>query len=75
MELAIAFFVRYYQKTKLSETAMDLLNVRQKKGEPFLDFITRFTTENLRLGCTTEELICPTFQNGLFARTLYAELG
>lgn len=53
---------------------MDILNVKQESNKTLSDYVTRFTSETLRLGCSPDELIRTAFHNGLRVGPLYDKL-
>lgn len=49
-ELGTTFLNRFFQKSSTPGATIDILNVKQKSSVSLSDYITRFTTETLRLG-------------------------
>lgn len=68
------FLHQFFQKSTTPGAAVDILNVKQKATETLSNYITRFTSKTLRLGCSSDELIRTAFHNGLRVGPLYDKL-
>lgn len=44
-DFVTTFFNRFFQKSCAPRSTIDILNVKQKKDEPFSNYLTRFTTK------------------------------
>lgn len=70
-ELASSFLNKLFEKARVLGNLVNILNVKQRKDESLMDYITCFTTKSLRLKCTLDELICLAYLNGLVIWPLY----
>lgn len=73
-ELGTTFLNRFFKKSSTLEATVDILNVKQRSNESLSNYITKFTSETLRLRCPSDEVIRTTFHNGLQVKPLYDKL-
>lgn len=72
--LVFKFFNKFFQQARAPESYENILYVKQRRDESLNDYMTRFTSESIKLCCSSDELIILAFQNRLRLGPLYQKL-